>query len=86
MKAILLINMPSSCHECPLLGERWDECQAIGAIMSKEQMDTKPSWCPLRPMPKRSRPQDVGQVDDLYQAGLYAGWNECVFVLLGETE
>lgn len=42
MKAILVIDMPQTCDECPLVVN--DECM-------KERKNNKPKACPLRPIP-----------------------------------
>lgn len=47
-KAILMIDMPESCDECPLCIERYrDFCAVTGYWI----MNSKEEWCPLRPMP-----------------------------------
>ena len=70
MKAILVIEMPECCAECPLM--LWDaESEYYGACCptlkevncvadsykENENKGTKPDWCPLRPMPMKRETQ-----------------------------
>lgn len=62
MKAVLVIDMPADCPECPMAHwNKLDEftgCEAVSgkkyAINDKEYAESscRPSWCPLRPIPK----------------------------------
>ena len=67
MKAILVIDMPKCCAECPLM--LWDaESEYYGACCptlkedncvadsykENENKGTKPNWCPLKPMPQKN--------------------------------
>ena len=72
MKAILVIDMPNECDECPLQdGER---CYA-----RQDWISTISNWrCPLKPMPNKRVP-DGSETDQIY--GCYVGWNACLEVL-----
>ena len=58
-KAILVIDMPSCCGECPIcaswqssafsIREYW--CTAFDNI--SVDSDDKPRWCPLKPAPEK---------------------------------
>lgn len=74
MKAVLVIEMPEDCWECPLT-DVFANCDAIKIVADKYGMDIKKfkheraKWCPLRPMPKRY----AGNLKD-YEVG----WNDAL--------
>ena len=50
MKSILVIETPKDCYDCPCYYEDRDMCEAFD---KKAKADSgRPSWCPLRPLPK----------------------------------
>ena len=88
MKAILVIEMPSSCEKCRLhsfVGKDCDVvCQAKGTTQSYEDAyNGKPDWCPLKPMPEKIRKQ-IGETE--WQQGFTDGWNSFIDEILGDKE
>lgn len=91
MKAILVIDMPVDCPECPMAHwNKLDEftgCDAVSgkkyAINDKEYAESscRPSWCPLRPMPKRIPTNEYGYITPYGSI-----WNACIDAITGETE
>ena len=99
MKAILVIDMPNCCAECPLM--LWDAkseyygacCPTLKEVncvadsyKENENKGIKPDWCPLKPMPEKSGlvHQDV---DGWWKLSEYSrGWNECIDEIMGEVE
>ena len=74
-KAILVIDTPNDCYECPCYYEDKDMCEAFD---KKAKADSgRPSWCPLRPLPQK---YDEAQMRE------QKGWNRCLDEILGETE
>ena len=76
-KAILVIDMPNDCDECPLAvatTHDYDMCCIAGSrIISYGKFP----WCPLRELPKRII--NFGGDDD------YAdGYNDCLSEIIGE--
>ena len=72
MKAILVVDeMPKNCDECPirLSGEPNEWCWVLRQGL--DDIETKPSWCPLRPL------------SEFYQQ---IGKNLTIDEILGETE
>ena len=66
MKAILVIDeMPVSCDKCEV------RCDGYTAKEYAEKGIKRPSWCPLKPMPKKFN-------DDVYE--------DWMFFEKGETE
>lgn len=81
MKAIIVIDMPKVCGECraSFCGDVW-YCYAgeYRRPLFTENIQEKPSWCPLRPMPE--------QMSWGHTADYIDGYNACLEEILGETE
>ena len=75
-KAILVMDMPETCYECPFLNET-DNCLAMDVSFTDvEVVIEKPKWCPLRDVPKK-----VEQVkrEHSFSGFYYAeGYNACI--------
>lgn len=92
MKAILVIDMPSKCGECPLayrdmLGV---VCELNDDGYVKEWK--KPNWCPLRPLPKKNEIKNEEEFMNVcgwmyeVQTGMDIGWNDCLDEIMGEEK
>ena len=91
MKAILVIDMPTDCPECPMAHwNKLDEftgCEAISgkkyAINDKEYAESscRPSWCPLKDLP-----QKIEGKREMFMPTYSLGWNDCIGTILGEEE
>ena len=85
MKAILVIDeMPTGCIGCPCYYEDRGKCQNTWEEV--EDDCTRPSLCPLRPLPER---KDEGSVLKPLPFEVYMyryGFNECLDEIVGETE
>ena len=85
-KAILVIDMPSCCNECPLVygNDISDWCLPMGNfngdVYSHITNNTKPDWCPLKPRP-RMKFTYVNH-DDIATATYNNGWNDCLGKIL----
>lgn len=86
MKEILVVDAPNNCSECPCCHE--NECgnQYKGYVGDYLGWNSgRPSWCPLKPMPKKLklRIQREWITDyDRYEIG----YNACIDKIMGETE
>ena len=85
-KAILVMDMPTDCEDCPLFkdgdkGER--ECKATRKGTEYDYYKTRPSWCPLREVPQK---QVNNCLDNTYQRGAKDGWNFCISEILKGSE
>ena len=69
MKAILVIDKPDSCEECPL--HSYSNLELVCTPMRKGASDVV---CPLRPMPMKVRTDE----DDIEVDSYWTGWNECI--------
>lgn len=83
-KAILVIDMPDSCDNCPLFHGFYTD-MTCGAnhygINYPYPKDFRQDWCPLKPMPKKMKGHD----SIYYQWGDYEdGWNQCIDCVSGE--
>ena len=86
MKAILVLEMPKNCLECPL-GKNMSipietciQCP-LGKCAIDEETETRPNWCPLKPMPQRANHPDW------CDGGRYdKGYNACIDEILGDKE
>ena len=86
MKAVLVIDTPKDCYECPCYSlnaqAKRFECDANLTIKGKigvVELDKKPRWCPLRPLPHKLQA-------DWYADGYKEGFNACLEEITGETE
>ena len=75
MKAILVIDMPKNCSECPMFGNTHDYqyCEVTDWITDGTY---KPSWCPLKPMPEKMIAEMV--MGNKFAEGCVQGWNDCL--------
>lgn len=62
MKALLEIDMPDSCRECPVRTLA-DDCITTGRnVMEFRHNKCRPDWCPIQP--KRKRLLDIAMEQD----------------------
>lgn len=92
MKAILVIDMPRSCAECPLrtsLEANYLYCIATLPRLKIDPMTAshiREHKCPLKPMPKRWNGVKVGNHLQIVKARMFeGGWNACLEEILDET-
>ena len=84
MKAILVLEMPSSCSECNF--QQYGICHAVRKSIVGTPMDlkSKPDWCPLKPIP--SKKSTIGKESDNDILCMNAGYNACIDEILGDKE
>ena len=89
-KAILVIDMPKNCDECPCEDRDYPVC----CVLNKERKcyAKRPNWCPLKPIPKRNK-YDVEKYaivdyenDITLGHYLNKGWNDCIDEILGDNK
>lgn len=89
MKAILVLEMPKNCLECPLgknmsiAIETCIKCP-FGKCAIDEETETRPDWCLLKPMP--SKKSTIGKESDNDILCMNAGYNSCIDEILGDKE
>ena len=75
MKAILVIDMPKSCEDCPCTD--YMDCYVTQKKLEINWKARKAFWCPLKPMPSKK------QIEERWFSEDYSmGWNACI----GELE
>ncbi len=80
MKAILVLEMPENCFKCKL--QDWANCRIVKGCHTG---DTRPDWCPLKPMPERKgllKQLPMYDTDTHYEQG----YNACIDEILGDKE
>lgn len=83
MKTILVIDeMPNSCDECKV------RCDGYTAKEYSEKGIKRPSWCPLRPLPKimayEMTDTQTTKAVELINNTFRLGWNMCLNEITGE--
>ena len=69
MKAILILEMPKNCAECKI----------INFMCSAVDWEERPTWCPLRPIPKKAKRNVMkGTACEEFQSLYDEGWNDCI--------
>lgn len=92
MKSVLIIDTPNNCYECPCSNEGGYLCQINRRQLEDDFQDRRPSWCPLKLLPKRMSMRDEAEFYLGYMNGKtkYLGFNEgynaCLEDITGETE
>lgn len=82
-KAMLIMDMPETCYECPFLDEA-DNCLAMDVLYTDvEVMIEKPTWCPLREVPEKRKYYKKDSVCDEMKR---QGYNACIDEIFGGGE
>ena len=87
-KSIIVIDEPSSCKECAI---RFDDeysywCPCVrpnpepNGIYEYFKNETKPNWCPLKPVPEFKLSEVPFEVDYMSYS---RGFDEAVYKILG---
>lgn len=83
MKAILVLEMPSACKDCPLRVSIDESIcvKTLKDITDKEYFEQRPDWCPLRPAPEKRHSNDnlMELLADIVR-------NACIDEILGGSE
>lgn len=84
-KSYLIIDTPENCLECKLKKYYVEidtfTCEvglAVGSRWGHINLESKPDWCPLRPLPDKLKFHDCK-----YNAEV-KGWNDCIDKILKE--
>ena len=97
MKAILIVDeMPKSCSDCWLHRNEYSDYEKVWEdichnaehechVLSKTNYIKRPSWCPLKPMPKKKETDSTGTIEEYMLKGYDRGWNDCLEEISGEN-
>lgn len=86
-KAILVMDMPNKCSDCPVCASWQASAFSIREYWcpASENRDVdpkgKPNWCPLSVLPGR---HDSDPYEKSYGSGFEHGWDACIDEILGE--
>ena len=98
MKAILVMDMPSSCDKCPLFGSHYSDmtCRGNGrSINYPYPKEVRQDWCPLKPVPSKkkerygmNRQTSTGHRETYGEKtdSVAVGYNACIDEILGDKE
>ena len=78
-KAVLVMNMPENCQECPMKHD--DYCEA-DAEKRNAYFHEIPDWCPLVPLPEK-KPEYLSVNSE---KGYCDGWNACIDAITGNSQ
>ena len=84
MKAILVLEMPSSCDKCPLFGSHYSDmtCRGNGrGINYPYPKEVRQDWCPLKPVPEKRH-----TLDNFWEMCANIVRNACIDEILGDKE
>lgn len=83
-KAVLVMNMPESCADCPCSFFERDN-PILNLICGVTQEDAynvgKPDWCPLRELPEKIPDLEHGY-ENVDKSIIRIGWNACLDMIL----
>ena len=85
-KGIIVTTMPVSCRECVCWRGAGESdkghicCLTEKGIKEYVAKDTKPDWCPIKPLPGK---MDYQTRHGLLQEQIMVGWNMCIDEILG---
>lgn len=83
-KAVLVMNMPECCANCPCSFFERDN-PILNLICGVTQEDAynvgKPDWCPLRELPEKI-PESKSGYEKVTTSVKRIGWNECLDAIL----
>lgn len=51
-KGIIVVDVPEKCDGCEMCGTLLGKVCCIATIRKIKDANTKPDWCPIKPMPK----------------------------------
>ena len=80
-KAVLVIDMPERCYDCPFLDED-DACLAMDtSSVGVDVLKEKPDWCPLVSLPEKNIECDFKSCS---KGCCTVGWNACIDAITGK--
>ena len=97
-KSALVIDTPMSCSKCKLRFDNYGLCEICAATNDRVDYfygtNTKPTWCPLSPIPKKIDLQQYVEIefnnldngdyslDNVLQYHYVRGYNSCLHDIL----
>lgn len=87
-KAMLIMDMPRCCVECPCFNENYASCSKEKLYLSLYNIEAiKPNWCPLRELPEKKE-SDIEKYHygEMKKWHYSEGYNACIDEILGGGE
>jgi hypothetical protein len=86
-KAILVLDMPTDCEDCPLFkdGDKgMRECKASRKGTEWDYYKVRPNWCPLCEVPEKKEPPKYVYLTEteIREIGEAKGYNKCIDEIL----
>ena len=85
MKAILIVDMPSCCNNCPCFDGEYGSCNYLEKDIEDILIIDKD--CPLKPLPQEkviiSIPEKASPIEFNGHICYAKGWNDCIDEILG---
>ena len=78
-KSVLVVNTPRKCIGCQFFKSTYS-LHCILASGNIEDIESKPDWCPLKPLPEKNTTEN--DMTD-YQCGMVDGRNQCIDEITG---
>lgn len=78
-KSVLVVNTPRKCIGCQFFKSTYS-LHCILASGNIEDIESKPDWCPLKPLPEKNTTEN--DMTD-YQCGMVDGRNQCIDEIAG---
>lgn len=96
-KSVFVMDTPERCVECNFCGHEYTgegmniECGASYCCLNAHEVkniESKPDWCPLKPLPERMKVTGIYNGDYFKSGGkppsYKIGWNACLDEITGE--
>ena len=85
-KAMLIMDMPESCLKCDFVNREIYCCglfliQTAAIESIEEYTKCRPSWCPLKELPKK---KNGSFADNAYRIAAKTGYNAAIDEILGK--
>ena len=84
-KAVLIMNMPETCDECPLHlrdDDAHDWCSPLDQFMWDDDLEKKLDECPLKPLPEKKKLTFAKNEN----ADHIFGWNNCIDQIVEQAD
>ena len=81
MKAILVMDMPSSCSKCDFCEHQDEGWLWCSRCKKTARAFDKPDWCPLKPAPEKRH-----TLDNFWEMCANIVRNACIDEILGDKE
>ena len=75
-KGIVLVDIPDKCDGCEMCGTLIGKVICVATIKKINDINARPEWCPIRPMPEKS------SVTPLSSTSFLEGWNAYIDAIL----